>query len=716
METKVFLRKRIAGLWILFSAILFVLLFRVGWLQFVEGGRLQERAQNISTWKVPVKARRGIIYDAKMRKLALSVSSDSVGAFPAEVKKSGKATEIAQQLAGILKMPTEEVLSKITSNQAFVYVKRQLTDFQAGNRIKTLKLPGIKVYEESKRFYPYGTLAAQVLGIVGIDNIGLGGLEAYYDRFLQGVDGSIMARFDAFGHEIPGTRESFVPPKDGNSLVLTIDQNIQFFAERELDKLMQSARRPKRAAIVVMRPQTGEILAMASRPAFDPNDYNAYPEENRRNLATSLNYEPGSTFKIVTAAAAMEEGVVKPGERFYDPGYIRVGSDMIKCWLYPDSHGSQTFEEAVQNSCNPVFVTLGLRLEEKQQGLLYKYIQAFGFGRSTRVDFPGEEYGILIPADKIKDINIATISIGQGIAVTPLQLLSAACTVANGGIMVRPHLVKEIRDPSGKVIQSFNPEPVGQIISSQTAKELCLDLERVVSNGTGRNAYIEGYRVAGKTGTAQKAGPHGYQEGKYIASFLGFAPANDPQVAAIVIVDEPQGYPYFGGTVAAPIFRAVMEDTLKYLQVPKQVPTLPQDQPASGNVNLIPHFAIPPVIGLNKEQAEIAIRAAGMLPKFTGKGQVVVSQAPEGLKRKPLGTQVILSLGEGSPGAWVMVPDVTGYRLREAAEIMEAMGLRMVSTGDGVAQKISPEPGSRVPVGSSIQVGFGPQSKQLKEP
>lgn len=709
METRVFLRKRIAGLWILFSAILFVLLARVGWLQFIEGSHFQERAQNISTWKVPVKARRGIIYDAKLRKLALSVSSDSVGAFPAEVKKSGQATKIAQELAKVLKMPPEEVLAKITSNQAFVYVKRQLADFQAGNQIKALKLPGIKVYEESKRYYPYGSLAAQVLGIVGIDNVGLGGVEAYYDRTLQGVDGSIMARFDALGHEIPGTRESFAPPQDGSSLVLTIDQNIQFFAERELDKLMQSTRRPKRASIAVMRPKTGEILALASRPSFDPNNYGAYPEENRRNVATSFNYEPGSTFKIVTAATAIEEGVVKPGERFYDPGYIRVGPDMIKCWIYPDGHGSETFEEAVQNSCNPVFVNLGLRLEEKQQGLFYKYIQAFGFGQPTKVDFPGEEHGIMIPADQIKDINTATISIGQGIAVTPLQLLNAACTVANGGVMMRPHLVKQILDPSGKVIRNLDPESLGQIVSTQTSKELCLDLERVVSNGTGRNAYIEGYRVAGKTGTAQKAGPHGYQEGKYVASFLGFAPANDPQVAIIVIVDEPQGYPYFGGTVAAPIFKAVMEDTLKYLQVPKQVPSSSQGQPATtSQAELAPDFAIPPVVGLSKQQAELAIKAAGMVPRMAGKGEVVVGQMPAGLNRKPLGTEVTLSLGQGNPSGWIMVPDVTGYRLREAAEILEAMGLRMVAKGDGVAQRVSPEPGSRVSAGASIEVQLAP--------
>ena len=311
-------------------------------------------------------------------------------------------------------------------------------------------------------------------------------------------------------------------------------------------------------------------MAMANRPAYDPNDYQSSDSSSLRNMLVSDSYEPGSTFKIITASTALEEGVVTPSDQFYDPGYIMVGKERINCWRSYNPHGSETFAEGVQNSCNPVFVEVGLRIENKEKGLFYKYINAFGYGQTTGIELSGEASGIMIPEENLKQINIATISIGQGIAVTPIQMVTAVSAVANGGTLLTPQLVRQVKDKDGNIIQDFEVKEVRRVISEETSKTVCELLESVVAEGTGSRAYIPGYRVGGKTGTAQKAGVGGYLAGKYVASFIGMAPVNDPQLVALVVIDEPQGYPYQGGQIAAPVFKAVVEDTLHYMGVVSQ--------------------------------------------------------------------------------------------------------------------------------------------------
>ncbi|MBE3581853.1 MAG: stage V sporulation protein D, partial [Thermoanaerobacteraceae bacterium] len=536
------IKKRLVLIFLILSAGLGVILFRLAWLQLVRGKELQQKALENRLAPVPVPAQRGIIYDRNRRELAVNITADYIGAFPPEVRDSGRQEEVAHQLASILGLPVEDILEKLNRPTGFEYIARKV-DFARAQKIRELKLPGIVVVPENRRYYPHGLLAAHVLGFAGVDNQGLEGLEAMYDKELSGIRGQIVREFDALGHEIPQATHRYVPPQDGHSLVLTIDQTIQFMAERELDQLMASPTSPRKASILLMDPQSGEILAMASRPAFDPNNFAAYPQETWGNPLVRDAYEPGSTFKIITAAAALEEGVVRTEEKFYDPGYIKVGPDTVRCWAWPLGHGSETFAEGVKNSCNPVFVSIALRLEEKKPGTFYDYIEAFGFGSPTGIDLTGEATGILIPREELKPINVATISMGQGIAVTPIQLATAVAAVANGGKLIRPYLVKEVLDSEGKVIWRQEPKVERQVISPGTAETLRKLLEGVVSEGTGRNAYIPGYRVAGKTGTAQKAGPGGYMEGRYVASFVGFAPADNPRVLALVVVDEPQGYP-----------------------------------------------------------------------------------------------------------------------------------------------------------------------------
>lgn len=707
MQTTINMRKRLVLVFVVLAACLLVVLGRVAWLQFVRGSELQEKALYNRLNVMPVTPQRGVIYDRNGHELAISISTDYIGAFPQEIKDSGRAEEIARQLATILELSFAEVYEKITRNSGFEFVARQV-EFTKSQQIKNLKLPGIEVVPEYRRYYPNGPLAAHVLGFCGIDNQGLEGLEVMYESQLAGEAGKIVLEFDALAHEIPGATHRYIPPVNGHSLVLTIDQTIQYIAERELEKIMASPTNPRKANIIVMDPKTGEILAMASRPAFDPNNYNEYPEELWGNPLVRDAYEPGSAFKIITAAVALEEGVVSPEDPFYDPGYIKVGPDTVHCWLSPMGHGSQTFSEGVRNSCNPVFVQTALRIEEKKRNLLYDYLYAFGFGKPTGIDLTGEGSGLLIPREQLKPINIATIGIGQGIAVTPVQLITAVAAVANGGKLMRPQLVKEIRI-EGEAPQVIKPEVVRQVISPATSKTLAEMLESVVSEGTGRNAYIEGYRVAGKTGTAQKAGPGGYMEGKYVASFIGFAPANDPRLVALVTIDEPKGYPYYGGTLAAPIFKAVVEDALHYLQVP------PQYSSDQKNESERPEMVIvPDVVGMDLKTAQAALQQAGLEAKVEGEGGQVVAQVPKAGAKVTGGSKVILYMQGGTQNP--AVPDVTGLRIGEAAEVLEAYGLGLVPQGSGQAAEQSPVPGTVVPAGSKVTVKFFEPAQEVLGP
>jgi len=701
MTGNVVMKKRIAKVFLLFFAAFFFLTMRLGWIQFVRGDELQNKALDNRLREVPVEAKRGTIYDRNMRELAISISADYIYAIPPQVMRSGREQEIAEKLAELLELPVDVIYNKITKKGSwFEYLARKV-DFEKSAVVKEMKLPGINVAEESQRFYPNDYLAAHILGFAGIDNQGLEGLEVTYDKVLRGERGSIVIEFDAAGREIPHAMHKYIPPTDGSSLVLTIDETIQFIVERELDALMASPANPKSASIIVMDPKTGGILALANRPTYNPNIFNKYPQSSWRNIAVSNSYEPGSTFKVVTAAAVLEEGLVRENETFHDPGYIKVGSETISCWRSHNPHGSQTFVEGVQNSCNPVFVTLGLRIEEKKKGLFYDYIQAFGFGEKTNIDLPGEAKGILIQEKNLKLINIATISIGQGIAVTPIQLASALAAIANDGVLLKPHLVKEIRDADGSLIEEIQPEVVKQVVSKETARETLTVLETVVSDGTGRNAYIEGYRVGGKTGTAQKAGPGGYLQGRYVASFLGVAPVDNPKLVALVVVDEPQGYPYYGGTVAAPIFKRVIEDSLHYLGV---TPQYNPDDKQNGEVQRT--VSMPNLLGINVAKAEQALRSLGLVPEFKGSGTVIKDQYPNPMAKITPGTKVILHLEEGQDSDVVRVPDLTGYRVYQAASLLEAMGLHLLPEGSGWAVIQDPSPNSLLEPGNGVKVKF----------
>jgi stage V sporulation protein D (sporulation-specific penicillin-binding protein) len=672
---------------------------RLFWVQVAKNEHYRKLALDQRLYPVPVDARRGTIRDAKGRELAVSVSADAVYAIPRDVDDP---LETAKQVSKILGLDVGSVRKKLSEPQATVWIDRRV-DPEKAAVLRKLNLKGIGFAERGQRFYPKDTLAAHVLGIVGIDNQGLEGIEVWYDSFLRGTRGQVRSERDATGKEIPGGVTEFIPPVDGNDLYLTIDEVIQYIVERELDKGMAELK-AKRGMILAMDPKTGAVLAMASRPAYNPNRYFEEPDSLRRNPIVSDTYEPGSTFKIVTASASLEERVVRPDDTFFDPGFIKVGDRQVRCWL-AGGHGSQTFVEATENSCNVVFATLGNRLGQER---FYEYIQAFGFGSSLGIDYPGEATGLLQRPKNVGPVELANISFGQGISVTPIQLLSALCTIANGGTLMRPQLVSKIVDPDGFVVKEFQKDPIRQVISKETSKELSLILESVVVNGSGFRAKVPGYRVAGKTGTAEKPEAGRYSD-KRIASFLGFAPVEDPKIAIIVIWDEPDVGISYGGVVAAPTFQAILKDVLRYMEIPPSMP--PQtEEPSQESQQVI----VPNLIGHNPDDAgRLLVAQFGLDVSTKGQGIRVVHQTPAPEAKVKRGTTVILYLDQ--PESYnvegdVIVPNVIGKTMKDVAVILSDLGLRMEAEGTGVAKSSQPQHGTSVKRGAIIQVRFEPLS------
>lgn len=695
------MKKRITFIFIVSALLLGLLVVRVAWIQFVRGDELQAKAIDSRLRNIDIKAKRGIIYDRNGSPLAISVSAESVYAVPSQVRRSQRVDEIAEALAQVLELDQEEIKNKLNKKVAFEWIKRRVPDEKI-QELKKLNLPGINFVEENQRYYPKGTLAAHILGFAGIDNQGLSGIELAYDKELRGISGKIMIEYDAAGREIPNAMHHYIPPTDGHSLYLTIDETIQYIVEREIDQVMK-VKQAKRAAILVMDVKTGEILALANRPVFDPNNYADYDQGTWRNFAISDAYEPGSTFKPVVAAAAMEEKMVKSDDRFYDPGYIKVGKETIKCWTR-NPHGSQSFVEGIQNSCNPVFVTVGLRL-----GLdnMYKYISGFGFGAKTGIDLPGEATGILVPRNRAKEIDLATMSIGQANAVTPIQLVRAISAIANDGWLMKPQIVKEIRDSENNLIKKIEPEPVRQVISQKTSQDLRAILETVVSEGTGSKAYIEGYKVAGKTGTAQKILPGGgYSTSEYIASFIGFAPADNPRIAALVIVDSPQGV-YYGGQVAGPVFRNVILDTLRYLEIPPELPAKEETKEKK--------LVVPDVKNKAVNDAVKELKKLGLEVRIEGEGEIIVTQLPPAGTEVNQGSTVVLYT-QNAEDQQVIVPDLKGRTIKEASKILADLGLGMAPQGSGLAALQEPIPGEKVEKGTVVKVKFiSPNAEPYEE-
>ncbi len=559
-------RWRVTVVFLVWVLCLALLLGRMVDLQVVRGGVLQRLAlrQQIETMQIP--GRRGHIVDRLGRTLASNVEVISVYAVPRAI---ADPAAFAARVGPVLGFPPSEVRARLTrGGPEFAWLARRLPT-AAAREVRALGLGGaLGVLPESRRAYPAAQLAASVIGFAGIDDHGLAGLELEYDRILQATGGVGVVDRDAIGRELVQTLRILTPPRDGDTLVLTLDEVIQHIAERELGRAL--ARSGARDGIViVMDPRTGGILAMAALPTFDPNRFQSAPPVLWKNRAITDVYEPGSTFKLILAAAALDSHAVTPLDAFSDPGQIRINGATIHDAELIEHVTAFTLSDIVKYSSNVGAAQVATRLGPS---VFHTYIRQFGFGRRTGIDLPGEAAGIIRPVSRWLGPSLQNIAFGQGISVTPLQLLVAASAFSTHGLAVRPHLVEAIRDPAGHIIATSGDPPPRRVIAPQVADQVLAMMREVVQGGTGSKAQIDGYVVAGKTGTAQRPSPAGgYAPGAYVASFVGVVPADTPRLAVLVIVDRPRGA-YFGGEVAAPVFREIARQVLWYLRVPPQAP------------------------------------------------------------------------------------------------------------------------------------------------
>jgi len=550
-------KARLLSILFIFTLAFLALIGRLIWLQVIEHNTLLKLAGNQHNINIKLQANRGNIYDRNFHPLSANLKTGSIYANPKEIEDSRSLIRSLKPYLGIEKKVLTE---KLKSSSPFVWLKRKI-DYAQAQKIMDLGLKGIGMLTESRRFYPNNQLASHMLGFVGIDNEGLEGLEMKFNSFLSGTPGYSYAFRDAKARRIFSKHSGLIPPSDGYNLVLTIDEVIQHIAEKELDRTFSDSEAAA-ATVIVMNPTSGDILALANRPAFDLNNFNISEPDSRRNRAVTDILEPGSVFKVITASAALEEEVVSLEREFFcEEGLYNVGGHILH-----DHHpyGKLTFRQVIELSSNIGTVKTAQLLGKEK---LYSFIKLFGFGSKTNIELPGEVVGIIRPSERWSGISIAAIPIGQEVAVTPIQLVRALSVIANGGMLVKPRIVLSIQDSQGEVVKNFEPEKPKRIISSSTASFMTEILEGVVERGTGKRAQLSEYRACGKTGTAQKLEPDGrYSHSKYVASFMGFAPASDPRVAVLVCVDEPKGA-YYGGSVAAPAFKRITEDVLRYMKV-----------------------------------------------------------------------------------------------------------------------------------------------------
>ncbi len=611
-------KTRISSIFLCCIIIFGCILGKLGYEQIFHHTDIMQKALSLWERDFTVAGLRGSIVDINGSVLAHDIPSTSVMVVPAQIKD---AKTTAQKLAEVLEADEEKIYTTITkhvSTQKIQPEGRLISDEKA-RKLEAMDLSGVYLVQDSLRNYPNGSYLAQVLGFTGIDNQGLAGLELQYDGILSAKNGALNIPFDAKGHNVELYQESYEAPGRGMDVQLTIDANIQNIVEREMNNLM-TRYKPASALALAMNPKTGEILAMVSKPDFDPNHYEDYSSDiYNRNLPIWMSYEPGSTFKSITFASALDLNLFDMfKDTYFDKGYEMVGRARIKSWK-AGGHGLQTFLQVLENSSNPGFVEISRRLGLDNE---YDYVTNFGFGEKTGVDLPGESTGIMFKKSVMGEVEQATVAFGQGLSVTPIQLVTAFSAVINGGTLYEPYITKSIQDPiTHDVILEYKPTIKRQVIQEETSKQMRYALESVVANGGGKAAYIEGYKIGGKTGTAQKAENGVYSTSNYILSFLSAAPMDDPEIVLYIAADSPQNDILYGGTVIAPVVKACYEDILPYLGIEKVDEQIPKKLiwPETENFKL-ENF-------VSKKKKEVV--QAGVTFTFIGEGDTVMEQMPE---------------------------------------------------------------------------------------
>lgn len=614
-----------------FQMAFFILICRVFFIQSIKADEYQKMAYEQQTRDRLISPKRGEIVDRNNNPIATNESVYSISVINSQIEEPEKVASI---LSEKLELKYEDVLKKVNKKVALERIKTKV-DKETADLIRNLNLVGVMIDEDIKRIYPNENMASQVIGFVGKDNQGIIGLEAKYDEYLKGKQGKILTETDSRGIELRNGSQERVAPTNGYTLVTSIDINIQKYAEQTLEKVVE-AKGAKRGSIILMNPQNGEIYAMANKPDFNLNepftinnddlksnwanmsqkDRNNALNQMWRNFSINDTYEPGSTFKVMTSAMGLNEKLITPETHFNCGGGKTVGGRYIKCWRSPRSHGSQTFVQGVQNSCNPVFMEVGEKLGADK---FYEYMQIFGFNEKTGVDLPGEAVGIMHKKENVGPVELATMSFGQSFQITPLQLLRAISSVINGGELITPHFGTKIVDENGNIIEELNYKKGRKTISKETSEQMKWILESVVSEGTGNKTYIPGFRIGGKTATSEKL-PR--RSGKYIASFCAFSPAENPQVIALVLVDEPQGV-YYGGQVAGPVMKELMENVLPYLKIE------PKYSEKELEMEETKEIVVPKFLEMDIKDAKKILTDEKINFEVIGQGEKVINQFPQ---------------------------------------------------------------------------------------
>lgn len=715
-------KKRLIVLLVVFTVTVAALLTRIGFIQFVQGEELQKKAylqQNTGRTISPI---RGSIYDRNGKDLAISVQVATVTCSPNDIKNSKfTADQVADGLSPILEMDRNELYALVTKNTYYVVLKRKVdktVEDKVRKWIEKNNVKGVYLGEDAKRYYPDGNIASHVIGFTGDDNQGLTGIESVMDKYLKGAPGRILSEVDASGRAVPQSTEKRIDAEDGLNVVLTIDETIQYLATKTLEAAIDKYDVKKGGIAIVMDPRNGDLLALVSKPDFNLNAPYAFPagvegldgtgwvEKSAesvkalnstvwRNKAISDTYEPGSTFKAFTTAAGIEEGVVTPDTMTSDyPVKVSGWPKLIYCWRRGNEHGTETFRQAVYNSCNPAFVKVAQSLGVNR---FYNYVKAFGFYDKTGIELGGESLPLF--QAKPKEIDMAVASFGQRFNITPIQIITGYGAIVNGGKLMKPRLVKELTDSEGNIVKKFDPEVIRTVISKQTSETVRDILEGVVStpNATGNGAYVKGYRIGGKTGTSEPIAG-----GFYTASFSGFAPADNPVICVLVALFDPQGSSHMGGAIAAPTAGKLIEDVLNYLQVERKY----TDEDLK---NMTKEVFVPEVRNMTVEQAVQKLKTSGLDYKIEGNGNnksTVLEQIPKPDASVPEKSVVLLYTYKPKDKESVEMPDLSNKTISEAKEALQRIGLNIKVSGTGLVFKQGVEPGKPVAKGQVVEVDF----------
>jgi len=718
----VLVKRRMLVVFFILFILLAILVSRLSYVMIVKGKDYKEKAVLQWTSDVRIAAKRGRILDRNGEELAISANVFRVDLDLNSLRQTttnNKLTmqDIASELAQILDMESKDVLTILTKRSSSgkligsAILKRRvekaatdkISDFSKKNNLR-----GIVITGDTKRYYPNDNFLASVLGHTNSDGNGLTGVELYYNKFLSGIPGMKISETDRKSEDLPYTISDYTKPIDGKDIVLTIDEMIQFFCEKAASQAMID-NKAKAVSIIAMNPKNGEILGMVNKPDYNPNDpwdlSKTYDENQKvwRNRAVSDLFEPGSIFKVYTAEAAMKEGLVKEDDEFFCSGSTVVAGRRIKCWKQPSGHGAQNFVDILKNSCNVGFMELGRRLGPEK---LNEYISLFGFGKETGIDLNGEASGIIRKTKDMTAQDVATTSFGQSNAISCIQYLTGFNAIANGGKLITPHVMKEIVDydetNTKKVLQAYSNYNERRIVDEETTKQLRSYLEQVVENGGGKKAFIAGYHIAGKTGTAQKISTTvpGYAAGKYVSSFAAMAPANDPQITILINIDEPDISNYYGGQIATVVGKQVFNDIFNYLSLKSDATSQEVGQ------SLLKDVIVPEVRGLKKSEAEKILKDNNLKMKLSTDGDVITDMTPKPGYTVKEGTEVILHTNTKiEDNTVVMVPNVIGSSPEATTKLLNGLGLKVKFVGNGIASEQNLE-GTEVKKGTTITVNL----------